>query len=63
MLATDKYARLIRETARMDKKKVYIEKRYLIPATKNKLPVLSLSKQDSFLEHAVFRMWSMLSDK
>lgn len=41
---------------------VFIERLNSVRAAKDKLPVLSLSKLELFLEHAVFRIQSMLPD-
>lgn len=52
----------MQKAERMDKK-TYMQKRYLIRGTKDKLPLLSLSKCEWVLDHTTITIWIMISGK
>lgn len=52
MLAREEYARSMGTAEKLDNQDVYRRKPDLVQATDNKLSVMSLSKWDSFSEHA-----------
>lgn len=59
MLAREEYDRFMGIAEKMDERDGRRDKRYLARAAENRFFVLSLSKVESFWEHAGFRMQSI----